>query len=142
MEYTRVEPWVYTPHKGGGYTYRSYAQSLGTDLGPNSQEIYSEIAAQYKVESGVLKEAILRGAIHASAVAKDTAFGGNITDMHTPESATDKKYLADETTLHYVEVGGKLEFYPFDWMSIRAGYDRYFGDYEGFRAMVGGSFQY
>ena len=142
MEYTRVEPWVYTHHKGGGYTYRSYAQSLGTDLGPNSQEIYSEIAAQYKVESGVLKEAILRGAIHASAVAKDTAFGGNITDMHTPESATDKKYLADETTLHYVEVGGKLEFYPFDWMSIRAGYDRYFGDYEGFRAMVGGSFQY
>ena len=142
MEYTRVEPWVYTHHKGGGYTYRSYAQSLGTDLGPNSQEIYSEIAAQYKVESGVLKDAILRGAIHASAVAKDTAFGGNITDMHTPESATDKKYLADETTLHYVEVGGKLEFYPFDWMSIRAGYDRYFGDYEGFRAMVGGSFQY
>ena len=142
MEYTRVEPWVYTHHKGGGYTYRSYAQSLGTDLGPNSQEIYSEIAAQYKVESGVLKDAILRGAIHASTVAKDTAFGGNITDMHTPESATDKKYLADETTLHYVEVGGKLEFYPFDWMSIRAGYDRYFGDYEGFRAMVGGSFQY
>ena len=141
-EYTRVEPWVYTHHKGGGYTYRSYAQSLGTDLGPNSQEIYSEVSGLYKVESGLLKDALFKGTLHASAVAKDTAFGGNITDMHTPESATDKKFLADETTLHYVEIGGKLEFKPFDWMSIRAGYDRYFGDYEGFRAMVGGSFQY
>ena len=142
LEYTRVEPWVYTHHKGGGYTYRSYSQSLGTDLGPNSQEVYSEVSGQYKVESGFLKDAIFKGTIHASAVAKDTAFGGNITDMHTPESATDKKFLNDNTTLHYVELGGKIEIKPWDWMTFRAGYDRYFGDYEGFRAMVGGSFQY
>ena len=142
LEYTRVEPWVYTHHKGGGYTYRSYSQSLGTDLGPNSQEVYSEVSGQYKVESGFLKDAIFKGTIHASAVAKDTAFGGNITDMHTPESATDKKFLNDNTTLHYVELGGKIEIKPWNWMTFRAGYDRYFGDYEGFRAMVGGSFQY
>ena len=142
LEYTRVEPWVYTHHKGGGYTYRSYSQSLGTDLGPNSQEVYSEVSGQYKVESGFLKDAIFKGTIHASAVAKDTAFGGNITDMHTPESATDKKFLNDNTTLHYVELGGKIEINPWNWMTFRAGYDRYFGDYEGFRAMVGGSFQY
>ena len=142
LEYTRVEPWVYTHHKGGGYTYRSYSQSLGTDLGPNSQEVYSEVSGQYKVESGFLKDAIFKGTIHASAVAKDTAFGGNITDMHTPESATDKKFLNDNTTLHYVELGGKIEIKPWNWMTFRASYDRYFGDYEGFRAMVGGSFQY
>ena len=142
LEYTRVEPWVYTHHKGGGYTYRSYSQSLGTDLGPNSQEVYSEVSGQYKVESGFLKDAIFKGTIHASAVAKDTAFGGNITYMHTPESATDKKFLNDNTTLHYVELGGKIEIKPWNWMTFRASYDRYFGDYEGFRAMVGGSFQY
>jgi len=142
LEYTRVEPWVYTHHKGGGYTYRSYSQSLGTDLGPNSQEVYSEVSGQYKVESGFLKDALFKGTLHASAVAKDTAFGGNITDMHTPESALDKKFLNDKTTLHYVELGGKIEIKPWDWMTFRAGYDRYFGDYEGFRAMVGGSFQY
>ena len=142
LEYTRVEPWVYTHHKGGGYTYRSYSQSLGTDLGPNSQEVYSEVSGQYKVENGFLKDAIFKGTIHASAVAKDTAFGGNITDMHTPESALDKKFLNDKTTLHYVELGGKIEIKPWDWMTFRAGYDRYFGDYEGFRAMVGGSIQY
>ncbi|MBR5413775.1 MAG: hypothetical protein IK114_12175 [Fibrobacter sp.] len=142
LEYTRVEPWVYTHHKGGGYTYRSYSQSLGTDLGPNSQEVYSEVSGQYKVESGFLKDALFKGTLHASAVAKDTAFGGNITDMHTPESATDKKFLNDKTTMHYVELGGKIEIKPWDWMTFRTGYDRYFGDYEGFRAMVGGSFQY
>ena len=142
LEYTRVEPWVYTHHKGGGYTYRSYSQSLGTDLGPNSQEVYSEVSGLYKVESGFLKDALFKGTLHASAVAKDTAFGGNITDMHTPESATDKKFLNDNTTLHYVELGGKIEIKPWEWMTFRAGYDRYFGDYEGFRAMVGGSFQY
>ena len=140
LEYTRVEPWVYTHHKGGGYTYRSYSQSLGTDLGPNSREIYSEVSGLYKVESGLLKDALFKGTLHASAVAKDTAFGGNITD--TPESATDKKFLNDKTTLHYVEVGGKIEIKPWEWMTFRAGYDRYFGDYEGFRAMVGGSVQY
>ena len=143
IEYTRVEPWVYTHHKGGGYTYRSYAQSLGTDLGPNSREIYSEVTGSYKFTgNGLLSDAFLRGSLHASAVAKDSAFGGNITDMHTPESATDKKFLDDNSTLHYVEVGGKLEFNPFKWMSMRVGYDRYFGDFEGFRASFTGSFQY
>ena len=142
LEYTRVEPWVYTHHKGGGYTYRSYSQSLGTDLGPNSQEVYSEVSGQYKVESGFLKDAMFKGTLHASAVAKDSAFGSNITDIHTPESATDKKFLNDKTTMHYVELGGKIEIKPWDWMTFRAGYDRYFGDYEGFRAMVGGSVQY
>ena len=142
LEYTRVEPWVYTHHKGGGYTYRSYAQSLGTDLGPNSREVYTEVNVAYPFTSGFLKDALLKGGIHASAVAKDTAFGGNITDMHTPESDTDKKFLAKHSTLHYVELGGKLEFRPRSWVTIRMGYDHYFGDYEGFRAMAGGSFQY
>ncbi len=142
LEYTRVEPWVYTHHKGGGYTYRSYAQSLGTDLGPNSREVYTEVNVAYPFTNGFLKDALLKGGIHASAVAKDTAFGGNITDMHTPESDTDKKFLAKHSTLHYVELGGKLEFRPRSWVTIRMGYDRYFGDYEGFRAMAGGSFQY
>lgn len=141
-EYTRIEPWVYTHHKGGAYTYASYAQSMGSDLGPNSQELYSEVSGLYRVESGLLKDALIRGTLLASAVAKDTAFGGNITDIHTPESAIDKKYLNDETSFRYYEVGGKLEFYPFRWMSIRAGYSRFFGDYEGYRTYGFGSIQW
>lgn len=142
VEYTHIEPWVYTHHKGGGYTYENYSQSLGSDLGPNSQEIYTEFSTAYKFKSGLAKGGILKSILHASAVAKDTAFGGNINDIHTPESRTDKKFLNSPTTINYVELGANLEFKPFDWITLRASYDRYFGDYKGYRASAVGSLQY
>lgn len=141
-EYTRVEPWVYTHHKGGAYTYASYAQSMGSDLGPNSQELYAQLKGEYTFTGGVFDGGVLSGTLHASAVAQDSAFGGKITDIHTPESAIDKKFLAEETTLRYYELGGQIEFQPWCWMSVRAGYTRFFGDYEGFRATAAGSFQW
>lgn len=132
-EYTRIEPWVYTHHKGGGYTYASYSQNLGSDLGPNSQEIHTEISATYK---------FIQATLFAGTVAKDTAFGGNITDIHGPEDATDKKFLADASTLRYKEFGARLAVSPWDWMDFRAGYTRFFGDYEGYRAYATGTLQW
>lgn len=132
-EYTRIEPWVYTHHKGGGYTYASYAQSLGSDLGPNAQEIHSELSAEI---------GFVRGTLVAGAVAKDTAFGGNLTDIHGPDDATDKKFLNDKSTLKYQELGGILSLEPWNWVSVRAGYTRFFGDYEGYRAYGVGTLQW
>ena len=132
-EYTRIEPWVYTHHKGGGYTYASYSQNLGSDLGPNSQEIHAELSATYK---------FINATLFAGNVAKDTAFGGNITDIHGPMDATNKVFLNSETTLRYTELGARLELTPWHWMSFRAGYTRYFGDYEGYRASATGSLQW
>lgn len=132
-EYTRIEPWVYTHHKGGSYTYASYSQNLGSDLGPNSQEIHAELNAAYKFISATL---------FAGNVAKDTAFGGNITDIHGPEDATNKVFLASETTLRYTELGARFELTPWHWMTFRAGYTRYFGDYEGYRATATGTLQW
>ena len=132
-EYTRIEPWVYTHHKGGGYTYASYAQCLGNDLGPNSQEVHTEISATYK---------FIRATLFAGMVAKDTAFGGNVTDIHDPEDATDKNFLTDASTLRYQEFGARLAVSPWDWMDFRAGYTRFFGDYEGYRAYATGTLQW
>ena len=132
-EYTRIEPWVYTHHKGGGYTYASYAQSLGSDLGPNAQEIHSELSAEIS---------FVRGTLVAGAVAKDTAFGGNLTDIHGPDDATDKKFLNDKSTLKYQELGGILSIEPWSFISVRAGYTRFFGDYEGYRAYGVGTLQW
>ena len=132
-EYTRIEPWVYTHHKGGGYTYASYSQNLGSDLGPNSQEFHVELSATYK---------FINATLFAGNVAKDTAFGGNITDIHGPEDAINKVFLNEETTLRYTELGARLEITPWHWMSFRAGYTRYFGDYEGYRASASGSLQW
>lgn len=124
-EYTRIEPWVYTHHKGGGYTYASYSQSLGSELGPNSQEIHTELSADWK---------FIKATLSAGTVAKDTAFGGNLTDIHGPTDPVDKKFLNEETTLKYKELGAALSFTPKTWASIRASYTRFLGDYEGYRA--------
>ncbi len=133
FEYTRIEPWVYTHHKGTAYTYANYAQSLGSDLGPNSQELHTEVNATYD---------FIKATLFFGAVAKDTAFGGHINDMHTPESATDKKFLSKKTTLRYKELGLNLAVTPWDWFSFRCSYTRFFGDFEGYRAYAVGSVQW
>ena len=133
FEYTRIEPWVYTHHKGRAYTYASYAQSLGSDLGPNSQELHTEVTATYD---------FIKATLFFGAIAKDTAFGGHINDIHTPESAMDKKFLNEKTTLRYKELGFNLAVTPWDWFSFRCSYTRFFGDYEGYRAYAVGSVQW
>ena len=133
FEYTRIEPWVYTHHKGNAYTYASYAQSLGSDLGPNSQEVHTEVTGTYK---------FVKATLFFGAVAKDTAFGGNIKDLHTPESAMDKKFLNEETTLRYKELGLTLSLTPWEWFSFRTSYTRFFGDFKGYRAYAVGSVQW
>lgn len=132
-EYTRIEPWVYTHHKGSGYTYTSYAQSLGSDLGPNSQEVHTELGTTL----GFAKVSLMAG-----AVARDTSFGSNLYDIHTPESRIDKKFLNHRTTLKYTELGGSFSLTPWTWFGLRAGYTRFFGDYEGYRAYGAGNIQF
>ncbi len=133
FEYTRIEPWVYTHHKGRAYTYASYAQSLGSDLGPNSQELHTEVTATYD---------FIKATLFFGAIAKDTTFGGNINDIHTPESDMGKKFLNEKTTLRYKELGFNLAVTPWDWFSFRYSYTRFFGDYEGYRAYAVGSVQW
>ena len=133
FEYTRIEPWVYTHHKGRAYTYASYAQSLGSDLGPNSQELHTEVSATYE---------FLKATLFLGAIAKDTAFGGHINDLHTPESAMDKKFLSKKTTIRYKELGFNLAATPWGWFRFRCSYTRFFGDYEGYRAYAVGSVQW
>lgn len=132
-EYTRIEPWVYTHHKGGGYTYAHYNQTLGSNLGPNSQEIYTELNAQLSFVDLTL---------FGSLVKKGTDFGSNIRDIHTPDSPTDKHFLKHGNTLYYQELGGSLKVTPWSFISVEAGYSRFFGDYEGFAARVAGSLQW
>lgn len=132
-EYTRIEPWVYTHHKGGGYTYASYAQSLGSDLGPNAQEIHGELSATWK---------FIKATLQAGSVAKDTALGGQISHIHGPTDPIDKKFLNDNTTLRYKELGGSISFTPWYWISFRTSYTRFLGDYEGYRATATGSIQF
>lgn len=123
-EFTWIEPWVYTHHKGAGYAYNHYGQSFGSNLGPNSREFYTEIQIEYDV---------LAVKFFASSVAKDTAFGGNILDIHTPFDRTDRNFLAKETTFHYGEYGFHVRYAPFEWIFAGAGASLFVGDYRGYR---------
>lgn len=124
FEYTRIEPWVYTHHLGASGQYTNYGQSLGSELGPNAEEFFTQADVQFH---------FVTLSLSAAAVAKDTAFGGNISDVHTPESATDKKFLNDATTLRYREFSGKIFIHPFEWLQFHAGGSLFFGDFRGYR---------
>jgi len=136
-EYTHIEPWVYTHHLGASHQYTNYGQCLGSELGPNSQELYTQLDMEWK---------IFKLSLHASGVSKDTAFGSNISDIHiTPENpelvptaetykmATDKKFLADATTKSYQEYGFAITIAPWEWLWARYAQSVYVGDYEGMR---------
>ena len=129
LEYTRIEPWVYTHHKGAGYTYTNYAQSLGSDLGPNAKEIYASLSVFWKIFD--LK-------LFVSNVFKDTAFSSDIFDIHTPLDRTDKTYLKDATTFQYLETGFELTVFPADWFYMHVFISEYFADYKGYRLGASG----
>lgn len=124
FEYTRIEPWVYTHHKGSGYNYTSYGESLGSDFGPNASEIYSSLLLEWK---------ILALKLHASSVAKDSAFGSSFFDIHMPDSPIDKEFLNDLTTKKYLEVGFELSVFPTSFLWARMAGMLYREDYEGYR---------
>jgi len=128
FEYTRIEPWVYTHHKGAGTDYSHFGNSLGSDLGPNAREFYSRMGFSY--------EKLLRLDLSVSAVAKDTAFGGRLQDIHTAEDPIDKKYLDPKSTLHYREYGATILFKPLSIWSIGAKQYLIFGEYKGKRTEI------
>ena len=125
FEYTRIEPWVYTHHKGLGSEYSHFGNSLGSDLGPNSREFYSRFGVSFKN--------LLHLDLSASAIAKDTAFGGHIGDIHKEEDPTNKKYLNKKSTIYYQEYGTAILFKPFSIWHIGAKQYLIFGEYKGSR---------
>jgi len=127
FEYTRIEPWVYTHHKGLGTEYSHFGNSLGSDLGPNSREFYSRLGISFKNLSFDLS---------VSDIAKDTAHGGRIGDIHKQGDADNKKYLNSESTLHYQEYGVSVLFKPFSIWRLGAKQYLISGEYKGYRTEI------
>jgi len=127
FEYTRIEPWVYTHYKGAGTDYSHFGNSLGSDLGPNSREFYSRMGLSYRE--------LLQFDLSVSAVAKDTALGGRLEDIHDG-APDDKKYLDSKSTLHYQEYGAAILFKPFTIWSIGVKQYLIFGEYKRKRTEI------
>lgn len=74
VEYSHVEPWVYTHFFGGSHNYAHFGQSLGSPLGPNSQAIVvSTIVQLNKMNAIQLK--------FTNIGKNSTVRGGTITDV-------------------------------------------------------------
>jgi hypothetical protein len=124
MEYSHVEPWVYTHFYGGSHRYTHFDQSLGSPLGPNSQSfvfsIQTQINRYHKVGLGI------------TSLAKNSAArGGDITDIFQEEDDSDstkyfdsltKQFLGDGTIWHF-RPGISYQFNQFGLFRLNARYE-------------------
>jgi hypothetical protein len=125
-EFTRIEPWVYTHHLGAGHNYTNFGRSLGSNLGPNSRELYARAQIQ--------KPEVYKLFASLSSVSKDLSKGSHISDIHLDGVDSDAKiYLNPSTTLHYLELGSGAEIIVNDYLNFSGGFYKYFRDYEGLR---------
>jgi hypothetical protein len=73
IEYSRVQPWVYTHFYGDSHRYTHFDKCLGMPLGPNSDALV--IASESQISP---KNAI---GLTLTATRKSNARGGNVTDV-------------------------------------------------------------
>jgi hypothetical protein len=74
MEYSHVEPWVYTHFFGGSHNYAHFGQSLGSQLGPNSQAFVISTILKLNKNNAIQLKFINIGK-------NSTVRGGGITDV-------------------------------------------------------------
>jgi hypothetical protein len=83
VEYSHVEPWVYTHFYGGSHNFAHFGQNLGSPLGPNSQAIVISTIVQLNTMNALQLKFTNTGK-------NSSVRGGNITDVFQddPEDST------------------------------------------------------
>jgi len=91
LEYSHVEPWVYTHIFGGSHRYTHFGHSLGSPLGPNSQALLGEVDYAIGVRSRI--------GVRCNATAKNASVrGGDIRDVFQDgKDAITKRFLGPGT---------------------------------------------
>jgi hypothetical protein len=112
VEYSRIEPWVYTHFKGVSHRFTHFGESAGSELGPNSDQLWAEIAWQVsklnKFSFGVTQKRWnkeYRGGdiSHVFVISKNS----EANDI--PEDSETKKFLSGNITKdHLFEIGWQL----------------------------------
>jgi hypothetical protein len=95
LEYSRVEPWVYTHFYGGSHNYTHFGESLGSPIGPNSA------ALKLQMEYSLGMRHVIGLALKNIRTNNSTR-GGSITDVFQDPSkpngdSTKKKFLGHGT---------------------------------------------
>ncbi|NLG17112.1 MAG: hypothetical protein GX556_07265 [Fibrobacter sp.] len=109
LEYSHVEPWVYTHFYGGSHRYSHFDNCLGSPLGPNSQAIvlsmHSQISKLNKLGIGL------------NSIAQNRSVrGGNISDVYQFWDPADEMKFHDDTTKMFLGPGTEWSLKPvFYW---------------------------
>jgi len=118
IEYSRVEPWVYTHFYGGSHRYTHFDKSLGSPYGPNSDALM--------IQSDISVNPLNSVGVYYNTVRKNSSVrGGSITHVfHLENDSETKKFLGEGTTVRS-EIGALWRFNTFGRFKIhaKAGYE-------------------
>jgi hypothetical protein len=122
VEYTRVEPWVYTHFFGESHRYRHYGQSLGTaTVGPNGDEVYFALCLKPSRK--------LRAELFARNNRKGTGGrGDSITDIYFTGIDSDKKSFLGGAVQTQRTLGLHLSYEISRLIDVRASGERDMAD--------------
>lgn len=105
LEYSHVEPWVYTHFYGGSHQYTHFNKCLGSPLGPNSQGLTAlfqlTVTPMHIPGLGIWYQA-----------ANSTVRGGSITDVFQYPDISDSTKIHDSETKHFLGKGTISHFGP------------------------------
>ncbi|MCL2183138.1 MAG: hypothetical protein FWB85_06685 [Chitinispirillia bacterium] len=121
LEWSRVEPWVYTHFYGGSHRYDHFDKSLGSPIGPNS------MAVTASGDIGVAKN-ITAGVKLTSVSSNPSARGGKITDIFQPDQSPTgpddlTKTFLGPGTVHHLRPGIYAEYNPFGMIWLKGSLD-------------------
>jgi hypothetical protein len=117
-EYTRIEPWVYTHSFGSGYSMTHFDQSIGSDLGPNSQEFYGEL------KTNPLNKLQVKS--WASWVLKGYNDGSSANSIYFKEKGEGKEWIPSDQRNEYIETGLGFQYNISPYFSISSLVAHYF----------------
>jgi hypothetical protein len=127
LEYSRVEPWVYTHFDGGSHRYSNFDQCLGMPLGPDADALVIALDGQISGRNTVgltltntRKNAAVRGG-NITDVFQDSAEvydGGTVYRPPHPDSW--RKHFLGPGTVTSTRLGLSWKYSPFGVFKIDA----------------------
>jgi hypothetical protein len=110
LEYSRVEPWVYTHFYGGSHRYTHYGQPLGAPAGPNSDLLTAAVEMQV-------------AGIHTLGLAvrnarKGTSRGSSVRDVFQDTTDSKTKRFLGPGSLQRAEVELLWKANPFGVFAV------------------------
>ena len=126
MEYSRVEPWVYTHFYGGSHRYTHFDQCLGMPLGPDADALVMSIETQVSPRNTVglkctntRKNSSVRGG-NITDVFQDSFYIYNGQTIRPPHPDSWRKHFLGPGTVTSTRLGVSWKYAPFGLFKIDA----------------------